>query len=266
MPIIDIAGRPLYYQDTGKDAPAIVLVHGFLMDHRMFAPIVAALEDEFRVIAYDTRGFGQSGWDGKPFDLYDEVADCVALLDHLGVEQAVIGGMSRGGYIALRLALRHPERVRALVLISTRASADEEPVRALYRQTRDAWRDHGPIDPIIDGLAGGILGPQETVGELWKTWQPAWRSYDPQAIAAGMDAMIERDELEDRLGEIPHPALVIHGDADVGVPVETGIQLADKLPGARGLLRYPDGHHSVALTHAAAIIPPLRDFLRAHGR
>src|SRR5229473_1079844 len=65
------------------DGPAVVMSHGFLMDHEMFAPQVAALAPEFRVITWDERGFGATEFDGKPFSYYDSANDCMALLDHL---------------------------------------------------------------------------------------------------------------------------------------------------------------------------------------
>ena len=150
--------------------------------------------------------------------------------------------------------------------MSTRASADAPEIHAVYRQVRDTWRDHGPVDPIVHGNANGILGPEAEVGELWKDWLPRWRAYDPKAIAAGIDAMVERDDVAGRLGEIEAPALVIHGTADVGVPFEHGEFLAKHLPGAKGLVALEGGHHSVVLSRAAEVIPPLRAFLEAHGK
>ncbi len=264
MPFADVNGQRLHYVDSDPDGqkPPVVLVHGFLMDHRMFDPIAAALADAFRVIRYDTRGFGQTRWDGRRFTFYDAVADCAGLLDHLGIERATIGGMSRGGYMALRFALVHPERTRALILMSTRASVDAPEVHGIYRQVRDTWRDHGPIDPVVHGNANGILGPKDDVPQLWTDWLPRWRSYDPKAIAAGIDAMIERDDVSDRLGEIEAPALIVHGTADAGIPFADGELLAEKLPGAQGLVKVDGGHHTAVLAHADTVIPPMRAFLR----
>lgn len=268
MPFAETNGQRLYYVDSDPEGrrPPVVLVHGFLMDHRMFDPIADALRRDFRVIRYDTRGFGRTPWDGRPFDFYDAARDCAGLLDHLGLERAVIGGMSRGGYMALRFALLLPERVRALVLMSTRAAVDAPEIHAVYRQVRDTWREHGAVDPIVHGNANGILGPEAEVGALWKDWLPRWRGYDPKAIAAGIDAMIERDDVADRLGEIEAPALVVHGTADAGIPFEDGVFLAKNLPGARGLVRIEGGHHSAALSRADEVIPPLRAFLTSYGR
>jgi hypothetical protein len=71
-------------EDSGGDGPAVILAHGFLMDHEMFAPQVAALAPQYRVITWDERGFGLTEHDGKPFTYWDSAADCLGLLDHLG--------------------------------------------------------------------------------------------------------------------------------------------------------------------------------------
>ena len=111
MPHADIDGQRIYFEDSGGDGPAVILAHGFLMDQEMFAPQVEALSPDYRVITWDERGFGQTEFDGKPFTYWDSANDCLALLDHLGIERAVVGGMSQGGFISLRVALTAPERV-----------------------------------------------------------------------------------------------------------------------------------------------------------
>jgi len=122
LPYANVNGQRIYFEDTGGGAP-VILGHGFLMDHEMFAPQVAVLAPEFRVITWDERGFGLTEFDGKPFTYWDSARDCLALLDDLGIDRAVVGGMSQGGFLSLRAALTAPERVRALVLLDTSADA-----------------------------------------------------------------------------------------------------------------------------------------------
>ena len=109
MPYAEVNGQRLRYEDTGGDGPPVIFSHGFLMDHEMFAPQAAALAPEFRVIAWDERGFGETEFDGKPFTYWDSARDCFGLLDHLGIEQAVLGGMSQGGFLSMRAALLEPD-------------------------------------------------------------------------------------------------------------------------------------------------------------
>ncbi|WAM27833.1 alpha/beta fold hydrolase [Myxococcus sp. NMCA1] len=97
MPIAELNGQGIYFEDSGGNGRPIILGHGFLMDHRMFDAQVAALAPEFRVIRWDARGFGQTRWDGKPFTPWDSAADCVGLLDHLGSARSSTGTTSPGG-------------------------------------------------------------------------------------------------------------------------------------------------------------------------
>src|SRR5262245_60018150 len=101
MPHAAINGQEIYFEDSGGNGPPVVLAHGFLMDHEMFAPQVAALAGDYRVITWDERGFGATVYDGAPFTYWDSAADCLGLLDHLGIGRAVIGGMSQGGFVSL---------------------------------------------------------------------------------------------------------------------------------------------------------------------
>ena len=123
-----VNGISIAYSDSGGDGPAVVLSHGYLMDSSMFDPQVAALAPEYRVIAWDERGFGGTRATG-PFNYWDSASDVIGLLDHLGIEQAVLGGMSQGGFLSLRAALLAPERVRALILIDSQAG-QEDPAAA----------------------------------------------------------------------------------------------------------------------------------------
>ena len=113
--VLPLPGAGLAYEVTG-DGPAVVLVHGFGLDMRMWEPQVEPLAARYRVVRYDCRGFGASG----PFDPavpYTHAADLVALLDHLAIGQAVLAGLSFGGRVALQTALAAPARVAGLVLL-----------------------------------------------------------------------------------------------------------------------------------------------------
>src|SRR6516225_529714 len=111
-----VNGISIAYSDSGGDGPAVVLSHGYLMDSSMFEPQVAALAPEYRVITWDERGFGATKATG-PFSYWDSARDVIGLLDHLGIERAVLGGMSQGGFLSLRATLSAPDRVRGLILI-----------------------------------------------------------------------------------------------------------------------------------------------------
>lgn len=262
MSTAKINNQEIYFEDSGGCGPAIVFMHGFLLDQSLFDSQVEILSPRYRCIRWDARGFGQTQWDGKAFSLNDSVSDCFGLMDHLGVQSAVLIGMSQGGYCALRAALLSPERVKALVLMSTRSGVDEEPVKAAYREMRDTWRQFGPITLLMEGLATGILGSRELPGMKvhWDRWLPRWKEISGEAIFHVMNNLLDRDEMSHRLKEIVCPALVTHGSEDAAMPVRLGEALSKELSNCRGFVVAP-GAHAVNLTHSEIINPRLMKFL-----
>ena len=127
MPDAPLGIAPLSWTGRGAGA-AILFLHGFPFDARLWSGQLAALPDGWRGVAPDLRGFGASP---TPAALTVEAhaADAFALLDHLGVEQAVVCGLSMGGYIALAMQRSAPRRIRALVLADTRAEPDSDEAR-----------------------------------------------------------------------------------------------------------------------------------------
>ena len=119
-----INGLQLGYDDFGS-GPAVVLIHGFPLQRQMWRPQVEPLLDAgYRVILKDLRGFGESAaGNGATMDGYAD--DLIALLDLLGIDKAVIGGMSMGGYVLFNLLERYPQRFHAAMFIVTRAAADD---------------------------------------------------------------------------------------------------------------------------------------------
>ncbi|MCB9744264.1 MAG: alpha/beta fold hydrolase [Alphaproteobacteria bacterium] len=252
MPTLKANGQTLYYElDGPSHAPVLLMLHGFLMDSRMFDPQVEALRDRYRCLRFDARAFGRTGWDGQAFSLYDTLADALALLDHLGVERAIWVGYSQGGYAALRAALNHPERVAALALLSTSADNDPAEGRAGMTQLRDAWRANGPLPDLINLLGGMLLGAPEDVPQLWAEWEPRFKAVSGEAYFHASNNLLDRDDISDRLAEIPMPAMIFHGRADVGIPPESAERLYRELPDARGLTIVPAAAHAANLSHPA---------------
>ena len=149
----------------------MIFSHGFLMDREMFAPQAAALAPEFRVIAWDERGFGETEFDGQPFTYWDSARDCLGLLDHLGIEQAVLGGMSQGGFLSLRAALLAPG-ARPGAGPDRHAVGRRGPrAPAAYRQMQETWLQVGPVDELAQAIADLIIGDPE-LNEIWiEKWQ-----------------------------------------------------------------------------------------------
>jgi 3-oxoadipate enol-lactonase len=233
VPYAEVNGQRLYFEDTGGEGPPIVFSHGFLMDHRMFAPQVADLADVFRVITWDARGFGQTEFDGTPFSYWDAARDVFGLLDVLGIERAVLAGMSQGGYLSLRAALLQPDRVRALVLIDTQAPPESADKIAEYRAMIATWSEHGLRRGA--GVRWSPADPRRPV--LADIWKARWREMGPSSPGAGRGALLDRDDISDRLEELAMPVLCIHGSEDLAIPVAARTRSARPCPTAAGSSR-----------------------------
>src|SRR5881227_2081433 len=166
MPFADVNGQRLCFDDSGGDGPPVIFSHGFLMDRTMFEGQVAALAPEFRVITWDERGFGETEYDGQPFTYWDSARDCLGLLDHLGIDDAVLGGMSQGGFLSLRAALLAPDRVRALVLIDTQSGTEDAERLPAYKQMQETWLQVGPVDELAQAIANLIIS-EPGLNEVW---------------------------------------------------------------------------------------------------
>jgi len=261
MPFADLNGQHLYFEDTGGDDPAVIFCHGFLLDGSMFEYQVNALENEFRCITWDERGFGQTGTATAPFTYWDSADDALALLTHLGIERAFFVGMSQGGFISLRAALRAPERVIGLGLIDTQAGTEAEEVRPLYQALADDWVANGPSNELAETIAGIIMSP----GYDHSGWIEKWQASPKENMTLTFDALITRDDVTPRLGEITCPAIVFHGENDAAIPMEKAELLSKELAGCEELVRIEGAGHATNLSHPCDVNRPLRDFLERHS-
>lgn len=259
MPTASVNGQKIYYEDSGGSGPAVIFSHGFLMDHEMFAPQVAELCDEFRCITWDERGFGQTAATA-PFNYYDSAADCLAVLEHLGIEQAVLAGMSQGGFLSLRAALTAPRRVKALVLIDTESGAEDPSTLEAYDAMQNEWLTNGPVN-VQDAIAGLILG-----GGVDPTpWFKKWEDLPRDGFRHAYDCLVHRDDITGRLPEITCPAMIVHGDEDQAIVMAKAEALRDGLGNCDQLVVVKGAAHAANLSHPEQVNPPLREFLRKHA-
>jgi len=259
MPFANVNGQELFYEDSGGSGPAVIFMHGFLLDQSMFDPQVAALAPDYRCVRFDARAFGQTKWDGKRFSLYDTAADCLGLMDALGIDKAVLVGMSQGGYAAVRFAVTYPKRVQALVFLSTHNDVDDDEFKESYRSLARTWLQHGPVDMLVDNLLMVFLGEN---AELQAAWRDKFKARTGKQIEAAINNLVDRDEVgPDKVATITMPALCIHGEADKGIPIALGERLYKSLPNAKRFVRVPGGAHAVNLQFPDAVNAALRAFL-----
>lgn len=259
MPHADLRGQSFFYEDTGGPGLPLVLSHGFLMDHDMFAPQVAALRESHRVITWDQRGHGLTRFDGELFSYWDCAEDLLALLDHLQIRTAVLGGMSAGGFISMRAALLQPDRVAGLVLIDTQAGLEDPANVSSYDAMHEVWTTAAPSDQLLEMVAAIILG--DYAGN--PDWIAKWRAIGAAGLTPVYRCLMDRDDITSRLSEIKAPALVFHGDLDAAIAADRAETLCAGLPGCDGVVWVPEGGHASNLSRPDVVTPVIERFLAA---
>lgn len=260
MPTIERAGARLFFEDVGE-GPCLLLGHSYLCSGEMWAHQVPALGRSHRVVNLDLRGHGRSGQAESPFTLYDLVDDALAVLDHLGVEKAIWGGLSVGGMVALRAALAAPERVSALLLLDTHAGAERLVKRLRYRGMAWGVRLFG-MGPLLAPVSRLMFGATtlRTRRELVAEWKGRFAALHVPSVLRFLDALVGRDSLLPRLGEIRVPVLVLVGEEDRSLPVACSQQIHRGIPGS-GLEVIPEAGHLSALEQPEAVTRAMTDFL-----
>ena len=245
-------GIEIEYQDGGRGS-AVLLGHGYSATGRMWDGQRAALGDRYRIVSWDMRGHGhtESPPDAAQYSAALTVADMRTLLQHCGIEGAVVGGLSLGGYVSLAFYLAHPEMVRALVICDSGPGYRNAEARAAWNK-----RAHERAAELeakgLEVLAGRSREMREAMGH----------HASAQGLAHAARGMLaqEGSEVIDGLASIRVPTLVIVGDQDQPflAPCE---YMAKKIPGAR-LEVIPGAGHSSNLDQPAIFNRVVSDFLQ----
>lgn len=234
----------LAYTDVGA-GPAVVLIHGYPFNRSLWTEQAEALRDRYRVVIPDLRGFGESDSAGNLATMGRMAEDVAALMDHLEIEQAVIGGLSMGGYVALAFARQIPARVRALVLADTRAQADTEEGKQTRAQQAEKALSEG-MAGIADAMLPKLLTP-DTVSkrpELVKRVRDMMLKTKPEGAAAALMGMAQRDDQTEFISSIEVPALIAVGREDAITPVADSEAMHAKIAESRLVVIENAGHVS----------------------
>lgn len=256
---IEVVDNALAHADVGRGLP-VVLLHAFPLNRSMWEPQIAALFGECRCIVPDLRGFGDSPKSG-PYTMKRHADDVVALLDALQLEQAVIAGLSMGGYIALAMWRHHRNRVRALVLADTRAAADDAEGKKKRDDLIALARREGAA-AVADKQITGLIGKstREKQPELVDRVRLVMANESVDGIVGALEAMKARPDSTEMLKEIDVPTLVVVGGEDVVTPVKEARAMHVAIRDSR-LEIIPAAGHLSNLERPAAFNAALSDFV-----
>ena len=244
MTQVRIDNIQIAYTDTGSGRP-VVLIHGYPFNRSLWADQIPALSDSHRVIAPDLRGFGESDASQDPSTMKRLAADVAALMDHLEIPRATIGGLSMGGYVALAFYKQFASRVRGLVLADTRAQADTEEAKQTRAQQAEKALSEG-MASIADAMLPKLLTP-ETVSkhpEIVKRVRDMMLKTKPEGAAAALRGMAEREDQTELLPKISVPTLILVGAEDAITPVADSEKMHHAIEGSSLVVLDHAGHVS----------------------
>jgi pimeloyl-ACP methyl ester carboxylesterase len=250
MPMLDRDGVKIHYEVAG-DGPALILTHGYSSTGEMWAGQIAPLAEHFKVITWDMRGHGRSDYpqDQGQYSEAATVEDMAALLDTVDAPQAIVGGLSLGGYMSLAFHATHPERTRALLIIDTGPGYKND-------QARDGWNANA-IARAERYDAQGLPDLAKASAEVRLA-----RHRDATGLARAARGMLTQKNARviESLPTVKVPAIVIVGANDTPFRAASDY-MAAKIPGAKKVV-IPDAGHSANIDQPQAFNAALLGFLK----
>ncbi len=224
MPKININNADIYYEDSAPNdmsKPVIVFAHGLLWSTKIYDKQVAHFAEDYRCIAFDFRGQGQSQITKSGYDMDTLADDAIGLIEALNIDDCHYVGLSMGGFIGQRVAIKRPELLKSLTLVDTSADPEDPDNIPSYEKLVTAIRWLGikrvskKIMPIMFGST--FLTDKSRKAE-YKEWLKILQGNHKVGVTKATQGVIERKGIYDKLGEITTPTLVIVGDEDVATP------------------------------------------------
>ena len=251
----------LGYDEAGR-GEVLLLVHGFPVDRRIWADQLTGLADIRRVVAPDLRGRGKSPSSDTSWTIDSHAEDLAETIRSLGVESVDLAGVSMGGYIAFALLREHPELVRSLILVSTRAAADAPEYKTGREMTAERAKRFGTralaasmIDKLLTPNA-----PRQVRARVLEMFD----SIPGETSAADSLAMRDRADSTEMLRSILIPTLVIEGEEEALLPAGSGRVTAETIPGAY-LASIPAAGHFAPIENPEEFNARVRMFFATTG-
>ena len=247
MPYINIRGAKIHYTDTGSGTDTIVFSHGVLWSGLMFEAQIAALQEQYRCVAFDHRGQGQSEVSPEGYDMDSLALDAAELIEQLVGGAVHFVGLSMGGFVGMRLAARRPDLLKSLILLET--SAEEEPAenipkyKLLLRVMN--WTGFGLVTPSVMRIMFGAKFMQDSARrEDRRRWAAQLKENSRRGISLAMKGVIERAAILSELPRIQCPVLVMVGDQDTATVPAKAEQIQRHIAGSTLVVLQGAGHTS----------------------
>lgn len=254
MPLISLDAQQLFYESYG-DGPAVLLIHSFPHDHRVWQPQATALANRFRIITPDLPSFGQSPRMER-FSIEAAADLMIKLMTRLELPRVIVGGISMGGYISLAIAKRRPPQLAGLILTDTKAAADTPEARQKRSDSIELIRNDGFAHVIGQMLPTQVV--QAAAKEQLKT---IMESQTPGALIAGMTALRDRPDYSEVLATIDVPTLLLFGEHDSITPPSIAQTLCKSLKNSTTTI-VPEAGHISTLDQPQRVTDALRVFLQ----
>lgn len=265
MPVAKVNGADIHYEEHGTGPETIVFAHGLLWSGHMFHKQVDALKDRYRCVTFDFRGQGRSEVTASGYDMDTLTEDAAALIESLEYDPCHFAGLSMGGFVGMRLALRHPDLLKSLILMET--SADPEPTENIgqYRMLNFISRWFGMglvvsrVMPIMFGQK--FLTDPERADEKAE-WRRSMVRNNRVGTSRAVKGVIDRDGVYGQLDEIKKPTLIIVGDQDVATVPHKSERIHGRIADSK-MVVIPGAGHTASIEEPEAVTGAIESFLAA---
>jgi 3-oxoadipate enol-lactonase len=263
MPKLQINDAEIYFEEHGSGAETIVFAHALLWSGRMYDHQVNALKDRYRCITFDFRGQGRSQVTESGYDMDTLSEDAAALIEALDCGPCHFLGLSMGGFIGLRLAIRRPKLLRSLMLLETSAEPEPHENLARYRLLNFIARWFG-LRLVADRVMPIMFG-QKFLSDPGRTKEKAeWREHlianHRIGITRAVKGVIDRAGVYEDLDKITTPTLIIVGDQDVATVPAVAERMHARIHGST-LVTIPGAGHTSTVDEPEAVNAALQEFL-----
>jgi 3-oxoadipate enol-lactonase len=263
MTDIQINGARIHYQIYGDGPDTIVFSHGLLMSGEMFSEQISALSEHYRCISFDHRGQGKSSVTDSGYDMDSLTEDAAKLISELACAPCHFVGLSMGGFVGMRLAIKHPNLLKSLTLMDTTADPEPPANKGPYRRLAWVGRWLGfrlVVRPVMKIMFGHSFLNDPERKKLRKQCEAGLIGLNRIGTYRAAHGVIEREGVYEQLGQIDLPTLILIGDEDVATPLSKSDRMHKAIRNSE-LVVIPRAGHSSSIEAPGEISDALRRFL-----